>query len=341
MTSLIAIAFCLSYQPAAQPNTPSAPAAPAATPQPKPVEAPSASESSIFESAAPEVVASGLKFAEGPMYKADGTFICCDIQGDAVYSMKPGDGAKDRKPGAGVETVKAPAGRPAGSALDAKGRLVLARFDGSVARLSEKGELEVLADTFNGHKLNMPNDLIVAPDGSVIFTDFGKGDGDKNVGHFGVYRIDLSGDKPSLSLLTKDVSSPNGLALSNDGKTLYVAEYGAGTVKSFEVGEKWSVSGGKTLINLNAQKAEGKRSSTPDGLKVDAAGNIWTTGMGGIVVIAPEGKVIASLKLAGASNFCFGGTDGKTVFITAGKAIHSAKLKVAAIDPKKLPGAAK
>lgn len=310
--------------------TPTAPAAPTKAP-----------ESTIFEPTATEVVASGLSFAEGPMYKADGTLVCCDIRGDAVYSIKPGDGSKDRKPGSGVETIKKPAGRPAGAALDAKGNLVLARFDGTVARLSPTGEVEVLADTFEGKKLNMPNDVIVARDGSVVFTDFGKGDGKASVGHFGVYRLDLSGAKPTLSLLTKDVTSPNGLALSGDGKTLYVAEYGNGTVKSFAVADGWTVSGGKALIELNAQTSEGKGKSTPDGVKVDAAGNVWTTGMGGLVVIDTGGKVIANLKLAGASNFCFGGEDGKTVFITAGKAIHSARLKVAAIDPKKLPGATK
>lgn len=335
MTPLIAAIIGLVYQPGT--TAPTKPTDPPATTPAAPAKA---QDSAIFEATAPELVASGLSFAEGPLYKSDGTLVCCDIRGDAVYSMKPSDGAKERKPGAGVDTVKKPAGRPAGSALDAKGNLVLARFDGTVARLSAKGELEVLASTFEGKKLNMPNDVIIAADGSVVFTDFGKGDGKASVGHFGVYRIDLTGAKPSLSLLTKDVTSPNGLALSGDGKTLYVAEYGNGTVRSFSVGDGWSVGGAKTLIDLNAQASEGKGKSTPDGLKVDAAGNIWTTGLGGLVVIGTDGKLIANLKLAGASNFCFGGADGKTVFITAGKAVHAAKTKVAAIDPKKLPGVA-
>lgn len=335
MTPLIAAFIGLVYQPGT-----TAPAKPVDAPAATPAAPGNALDSVIFVAAVPELVASGLSFAEGPLYKADGTLVCCDIRGDAVYSMKPGDGIKERKPGAGVDTLKKPAGRPAGSALDAKGNLVLARFDGSVARLSAKGDLEVLADSFEGKKLNMPNDVIIAADGSVVFTDFGKGDGKASVGHFGVYRIDLAGAKPSLSLLTKDVTSPNGLALSGDGKTLFVAEYGNGTVRSFTVGEAWAVGGAKTLIDLNAQAAGGKGKSTPDGLKVDAAGNVWTTGLGGIVVIGTDGKIIANLKLAGASNFCFGGEDGKTVFITAGKAIHAAKLKAAAIDPKKLPGVA-
>ena len=329
-------------QPTTQPATPPAaqpaakPVEPAKTPQPatdKPVVAPGdrsvtiTTEGDMFDGKPGVVVATGLRFAEGPLWRADGTMVVCDLQGNKVYTFNPGDGRAERKPGEGIETLRDPSGNAAGSAIDREGRLIFAQFDGNVVRRDSDTKDTVLASEIGGKKLNMPNDLVVKGDGSIYFTDFGAGK-DDHIDHAGLYRIAPDG---TVKLLTKDVVSPNGLAFSRDEKTLYVALYRDAKVMAYDVTTEGELSNGRVFAEMKDPEIKGR--STPDGVKVDAKGNVWTTGAGGIWVLSPEGKRIGRILAPLASNLCFGGADGKTVFITGGPRVMTVTLKESAITP--------
>jgi gluconolactonase len=327
-------ATLLALQPATQPpaEAPKTPPA-AATPETKPAQraAPSdrpvsvTTEGDLFESKEGTIVATGLRFAEGPVWQADGTLLICDLQGNAVYTLNPADGRSERKPGEGVDTLRKPSGNAAGAALDAEGRLVFAQFDGTVVRRDKAGVETILPTEVNGKKVNTPNDIVVKSDGSIYFTDFGAGK-DDHADHAGVYRIAADG---TVKLLTKDVVAPNGLAFSGDEKVLYVALYRDAKVMAYDVTDEGDLSNGRVFAEIKDTEIKGR--STPDGVKVDAKGNVWTTGAGGIWVLSPEGKRIGRILVPMASNLCFGGADGKTVFVTAGPRVVAAKLKEPAI----------
>lgn len=329
----------LACQPGAKPAEPkpeSKPAAPAAKqPEKSSEKAKSADpvmtfEGDLFESREGAIVASGLTFTEGPLYRADGSVIICDLGGDAVFSFDSTDGKTDRTPDDGVKTLRKPSGKAAGSALDREGRLIFAQFDGKVTRLDKDGQSVTLASELDGKKLNLPNDLVLRADGSIYFTDFGAGRDEAHLNHCGVYRIAPDG---KLQLLDKAVESPNGLAFSHDEKTLYVALYRKATLMAFDVAENGSLSNGRVFAELKDPAIKGP--SSPDGLKVDLKGNVWTTGAGGVWIFSPQGKRLGRVLVSsgGLSNLCFGGADGKTVFFTGGSRVFSAKLKDAAIKP--------
>lgn len=331
---LIAAAGCV-LQPATPTPTPagvSPPAAPRVTPSDPPAGEPKADRSDeIFQGGAIETVAEGLKFTEGPLWRPDGTLVFVDLSGDAVYQVDLKDGLKSRKPGEGVKVLREKAGGPAGTAVDAQGRLLHAQFNGSVVRVNADGSVEVIADQLSGKKLNQPNDLVVRSDGSIFFTDFGKGATDDRIKSSGLYRIDPAG---ALHQLTTDIVSPNGLAFSPDERVLYVALYAAAQLRAYDVAQDGTLSNPRVFAEVRDPAIKGR--STPDGVKVDASGNVWTTGAGGIWVFSPKGERIARLEVpGGASNLCFGGADGKTLFITSRNKVLSTSLKVRALPAGK------
>jgi gluconolactonase len=227
-----------------------------------------------------------------------------------------------------VETLRNPSGRAAGSALDKDGRLIFTQFDGSLTRLEADGTAKVLADGFEGKKFNMLNDLAVAADGSVYFSDFGAGK-DDHIDHAGIYRWTPDG---KVACVVKDVTAPNGIALSADGKTLYAALYREAKIMAYTLGEGGgTVAGSKLFAEVKDASLPGR--SSPDGLKLDSHGNLWTTGVGGVWVLDPSGKRIGRIVVPMAANLCFGGPDGKTVFVAAGPRVVSVRLKESATRP--------
>lgn len=311
-----------SGKPIAQP--PAKAPAPAAAAQPATVRV----EGDLFEGEG-VVVATGFKFTEGPLFRPDGSLVVCDLSGDVAYTLNPGDDKTDRKPGAGVETLRKPSGRAAGAALDKDGRLVFTQFDGKLTRLEKDGKLTVLAESFEGKSFNMLNDLVVANDGSVYFTDFGAHQNAQSLDHSGVYRLAPDG---KVTASVKDVKAPNGVALSADNKTMYVALYSEAKVMAYDLADG-STSNPRVFAEISDPAIKG--SSNPDGLKVDAKGNVWTTGAGGIWVLDSKGKRIARILVSAPHNLCFGGTDGRTVFVADGSRIVSVRLKEAAVTPAK------
>lgn len=319
-------ALLAAAQPQPQPQAPKpaqdAPKAPAAQPAPIRV------EGDLFDGEG-TAIASGFKFTEGPLFRPDGSLLVCDLAGDTVYTFNPGDGKADRKPGAGVDTLRKPSGRAAGAALDKEGRLLFTQFDGKLTRLDKDGKLTVLAEKFEGKSFNMLNDLTVAADGTVYFTDFGASKEADHLEHSGVYRLTPDGQ---VALTVKDVASPNGVALSNDNKTLYVALYGDAKIMAYDLADG-AASNPRVFAEISDPAAKGR--SSPDGLKVDAKGNVWTTGVGGVWALDAKGKRIARILVSAPHNLCFGGADGKTVFVADGSRIVAVRLKEAAIAAPK------
>lgn len=323
LTHAAILALSLLVQPAEKPA-----AQPAAKPEaPAPAATPAGAE--FLESPELTTLATGLKFAEGPQWRADGKLVFCDMRASTIYSLDPADGKKDRKPGDGLDVVRTETQSAIGTAFDPKGLMVNAHFSGQVTR-TDGDKVTVLAKEVDAKQLNAPNDLTVRSDGTIYFSDFGKGNDEKHVPSFGIYRIDAAG---KLTLESKDVSQPNGVALSPDEKKLYVGLYSKAQLMVFDVGADGKLSGGKVFAELNDKEPKGR--SAPDGVRTDMAGNVWTTGAGGIWVYDASGKRLGTIAAPGASNFCFGGADFKTLFITAGNKVVSAKLKTPALAGKK------
>lgn len=209
-----------------------------------------------------------------------------------------------------------------GLAFDSKGRLVMCcHGDRQVVRLeSTSYERTVLADKFEGKRLNSPNDLVFHSSGDLYFTDPPYGlpkqmdDTGAELGFCGVYRRYEGGE---LELLTDQMTRPNGIALSPDEKTLYVAQSDpkAALWMSFPLDEEGKAGEGKVLYN--ATKWVGKRPGLPDGLKVDQSGNLWATGPGGVLILSPQGKLLGRIDTGERTANCAFGDDGTTLYITA------------------------
>jgi gluconolactonase len=223
---------------------------------------------------------------------------------------------------------------PNAMATDKDGSVLLAQHGARrIVRLDASFGIKPFLETYEGKKLNSPNDLVFAPDGSLWFTDppfgllAGEKDPAKQLPFNGVYRY--AGGK--LEAVIKDLTLPNGLAFSPDGKTLYVANFGpAKFVKAYDVGANGKVSRERMLIEY-PESTPGK--GGPDGLKVDTAGNVWTTGPGGTRIITPQGKVLGQVVLPEvAANLGFA-EGGKVVYFTAISSIYRLEVLTPGVMP--------
>ncbi len=281
----------------------------------------------VSETASIEKVVSGLGFAEGPVWR-DGGLLFSDIPGNAIHRFQGGQDSvfrtpifegKDFKPGFHIGSN--------GLTIDRQRRLVIAEHGNRrVTRLEPNGQLSVLADKYDGKRLNSPNDLVVKSDGSIYFTDPPYGlpgqdmDPAKELTFSGVYRL-MDG---KLQLLTNELTRPNGIAFSPDEKFLYVAN--SDTARRvwmrYEVKPDGTLGSGTVFYDLAAEPARG----IPDGLKVDAAGNLFGTGPAGVWIIAPSGKALGRIEAPEVpANVAFG-EDGKTLFLTARTSVYRVRL---------------
>jgi gluconolactonase len=285
-----------------------------------------------------EQVATIGGFSEGPVWIHAGYLLFSDIPGNAIMKWTPdGKVTVFRKP-SGYDGNDAPAGAFIGSnglTLDREGRLVICEHGNRrVTRLEKDGTLTILADRYHGKRLNSPNDVIVSPDDAIYFTDpphgLAKEDDDpaKELKFNGVYR--LAGKK--LQLLTTVLERPNGLAFSPGQKYLYVGNSfpQRRLWMRFEVQPDGSLAKGKIFINLTNDPDKG----SPDGMKVDKKGNLYATGPGGLWIITPQGKHLATIVMPNPpANCAWGDEDGKTLYITAVTGIYRVRLNIEGIRP--------
>ena len=288
-----------------------------------------------------EKIRGDFRFIEGPVWSRSGGYLLfSDIPANEVMKWTPdGNVSVFRN-----EIFKGayPDGVLIGSnglTLDHEGRLISAEHGNRrVTRLEKNGSVTVLADRYDGKRLNSPNDVIVKKNGDVYFTDpagllrnfpaDAKDRPTQELEFNGVYRITAAG---KLDLLTKDIPYPNGIAFTPDEKKLYVA--------NSRVDKFWMVFDVKadgTLVNgrkfFDATNIPGE--DVPDGMKVDTAGNIYATGPAGIMIFSPEGKLLGTIQFPELPANCgWGDADGKTLYVTARTGLYRIRLKIAGIRP--------
>ncbi len=212
-----------------------------------------------------------------------------------------------------------------GTAVDKEGRITYAEYGGGrVVRVEKDGTRKVLADGFEGQRFNSPNDLVYKSDDTLYFTDSGSRDTKQRsniLPYHGVYRI----KDGKLELLSKEFW-PNGIAFSPDEKYLYITQRPKQLVR-FDVKPDGTLANGHIFADLAADPRPG----SPDGLKTDKDGNVYTAGPGGVWIFSPAGKHIGTLlaPVAVIINFAFGGDDGKTMYLTCPEAVYSLTFKSA------------
>ncbi|MCC6444099.1 MAG: SMP-30/gluconolactonase/LRE family protein [Armatimonadetes bacterium] len=275
----------------------------------------------VSRDAALEKVAEGFQFTEGPVWHPKGYLLFSDIPANRIYKWKPGGKA---------EVFREPSDNSNGLTLDRQGRLLACEHSNRrVSRTERGGKLTVRASEFEGKRLNSPNDIVVKSDGSLYFTDppYGIRAQEQVLPFQGIYRLSPRG---KLTLLVKDFDRPNGLALSPDEKTLYIADSSERShIRAFDVKPDGTLANGRLLTDL-----KGLEPGVPDGMKVDARGNIFSTGPGGVWVIAPDGRTLGIIRVPEvAANCAWGEADGKTLYITASTGLYRIRLRTAGIKP--------
>ncbi len=247
-----------------------------------------------------ELVADGFMFTEGPVWvDASDTLLFSDIPADTIYDQNKA-------------VFRKPSGQSNGLTLDGEGRLIACEHKNRrITRTEKNGDITVLADTYEGKRLNSPNDVVVRSDGIIFFTDppYGLKGGlkgpDAELDFSGVYKIDADG---TLTLLMKDFIKPNGLALSPDEKVLYIADTEGKHIRAFDVTAEAKLENGRIFCELGS----------PDGMKMDVKGNVWATASDGVRIYSPQGELLETVLCPQMpANCAFGGNDSHTLFITA------------------------
>jgi gluconolactonase len=271
--------------------------------------------SDIFETAAPERVATGFVFTEGPLWHPDGFYYFVDVRSSVLYRLvlgRPAEKIRDTHGGNGTT-------------FDLQGRLVNCEGDGRrVTRAELDGTVTTLIDRFEGKKLNRPNDVICGSDGSILFTDpsLRMPLAERELEHAAVYRIAPDGHVSMVA----SFEYPNGLALSPNERTLYVAntrwtQY----IHAIELDAAGKMVRRRVFADMSADGTNG----VPDGMKVDEAGRVFCTGTGGVWVFEPDGSRIGIFETPEVcANIAFGGPDMRTLLLTASTSVYTVRVKV-------------
>lgn len=269
----------------------------------------------------------GARWSEGPAWFAAGRYLVwSDIPNDRLLRYDDTDGS--------VSVFRAPSNNANGNTVDRQGRLVTCEhLTRRVTRTEHDGRVTVIADRFEGRRLNSPNDVVVKSDGSIWFTDptYGilidyEGDrADSEIGACHVYRVDPSG---TVSVVADDYLKPNGLAFSPDEKHLYIADTGVSHdpggprhIRRHRVGQDGRLSGGEVFATCTA--------GLFDGFRVDRDGRLWTSAADGVHCLAPDGTLIGKVRIPEfVANVCFGGPKLNRLFICGTTSLYSVFLAV-------------
>ncbi len=271
-----------------------------------------------------ERIATGCRWAEGPVWVGDGRYLLwSDIPNNRILKWEEETGA--------VSVYRRPSNWANGNTRDRQGRLVTCEHGRRVTRTENDGSITVLIDTFNGRRLNSPNDVVVKSDGTVWFTDppfglMGNYEGDKAEAELpqSVYRYDPATGKADM--VTDAVPGPNGLCFSPDEKILYIVESRAMPNRLISA---WDVTdGAKKIANRRVHIDAGP--GTPDGMRSDIDGNLWcgwgmgTAELDGVRVFNTSGKPIGHISLPErCANVCFGGLKRNRLFMAASQSVYA------------------
>jgi gluconolactonase len=272
-------------------------------------------------------IASGFDWAEGPVWFGDlNCLLFSDIPNNRILRFIPG---------VGLSPFRQPSNYANGHTRDREGRLVSCEHGTRrVTRTEYDGSITVIADGYQGKRLNSPNDVIVASNGAIWFTDPHYGIVTHYEGHKAeqelpchVYRVDPSGE---IRAVATDFNCPNGLAFSPDESRLYIADTGRmftddpQHIRAFDVGPDWRLSGGEVFHVIEPGCA--------DGMRVDTDGNLWSSARDGVHCIAPDGYLMGKILVPETvSNLCFGGRGRHQLFITATTSVYAVSLNRAGV----------
>jgi gluconolactonase len=265
----------------------------------------------------------GMRWAEGPVYFVDlRCLLWSDLPNNRMLRWEEESGQ--------VTTFRAPSNYSNGNTRDRQGRLVTCEHQTRrVTRTEHDGRITVIADNYQGKRLNAPNDIVVKSDGTIWFTDptygisaeYEGGKAESEIGSCNVYRFDPA--TGGLTIAVDDFSRPNGLAFSPDEKTLYIADSGFWPdptkphhIRAFEVGEDGKLRKSRVLAEVSP--------GIPDGFRVDVDGNIWTSAGDGVHCITPQGDYIGRIPVPEkCANLVFGGPQRNRLFICGHTSLYS------------------
>lgn len=287
-------------------------------------------EQLIRESAPLERVAAGFGFTEGPLWMGD-HLLFSDIRRSRIVRWQ------ERPEGPEVTTFRSPSNLTNGLTLDREGRLLAC--EGAARRLTRTepdGQIVVLAERFEGRRINSPNDVVVSSRGAIYFSDPFWANGfqnphganvqleDQELSFSGVFRIDPDG---TLHPVADDFVRPNGLAFSPDERILYVDDTRRFHIRAFDVRPDGSLANDRIFAEIRAPER-----GVPDGMKVDREGNVYCTGPGGVWVIAPDGEILGRVLLPEVTaNVAWGGPDWSTLYLTATTSVYRLPVEVPGI----------
>jgi gluconolactonase len=271
-------------------------------------------------------VGTGFTFTEGPIWHPVDHYL--------LFSDMPADVRRRWDQRGGVREVKRPSNKCNGMTYDQDLNLIVCEHaTSSLVRERPDGRREVLASHFEGYELNSPNDVCVASDGAIYFSDpwFGRMpvygvERPRQLGFQGVYRVPPAGGAPELLVDRHMFDQPNGLCFSPDERLLYVNDTVQMLIRVFDVSTYGSLMNGRVFASGIVSDRE---AGVPDGMKCDSRGNVWVTAPGGIWVYAPSGALIGKLRIPEPSaNLCWGGPDFRTLYICATRSVYAVKTKV-------------
>jgi len=264
-----------------------------------------------FDGVAVDRIATGFVFTEGPAWSRDGFLVFSDVPNDKLLELKPGQKAA---------VLRSNTNGAMGNAFDAQGRLYTCETHSRrITRTDKKGKVDVFVERYEGKRFNAPNDIAVRKDGQVYFTDpaFGNQEDTRELDFFGVYHVSPRGE---VDLIAKPNGRPNGIALSPNGRVLYVSNSDERNIRAYDLDAKGAASNERILVS----GIEG----IPDGLRTDEKGNLYLAASK-IEVYTPEGKPLGSIALAETpSNCTFGDEDLQSLFVTARTSVYRIRLDV-------------
>jgi len=256
-------------------------------------------------------VAAGHAFTEGPAWSPQGYLVFSDIPNDKIFQWTPGQ-----------ETIifREDSKGANGNKFDAQGRLYTCESHSRrVTRTDKKGKVEVLAERWQGKRLNAPNDIVIRKDGQIYFTDpaFGNQEDTRELDFYGVFHISHKGE---MEVVSKPKGRPNGVALSPNGRILYVGNSDERNVRAYDLDHNGAASNERVVIS--------GIDGVPDGICVDEKGNLYVAA-NRIEAFSPEGKHLGSIEVHETpSNCAFGEADLESLFITARTSVYRARLQV-------------
>jgi len=273
-----------------------------------------------------ETVAEGFEFTEGPVWNSrENKLFFSDIPANTIYTWSESEG---------VQEYRKPSKYSNGMTYLPNGSLVMCEHQSRSVTITKDGKIQKAASTFKGKKLNSPNDVVCAEDGSIFFSDpiYGLrlgmgGPAEQELEFQGVFRIPP--DETIPLLITDTFERPNGLAFNNDESRLYITDTVRQHIRLFRKDDHWQMAGGEVWVELWDDDYAGR----PDGLKVDNQGNVFCTGPGGIWVFSPEAQLLGRIYLPDKTANLAWGEDGHSLFITSSSKVYRIRCITAGTPP--------